>query len=473
MQQCGTSERKMAELTGFSRPYISMMREGKRCSPNYERIKCLIYNLNLTAKEEKEVIDAYWQERLGKDNIYIYEEIRELIESVNYINHTEDTLYQNDIHGKQHVLPEHQYIKGELNVIQYAYMILENQKPGVVRVIAPGQKEEFCHVMSQALYKNRDLYIEHIFTMDNEVSSREKNNIRIVKNVFSNVLNGNRYNAYYSYIKQQHCDINGLFPYCVLSNDYVMMISEDWKSAYMTSDLQLVESYQLQYEIKKNQSQPLFTQKADTEHLLDFVSAFISEAKIDTDESLYSLEYVPCLSLYLTTEILDAVQQDVPAELKMKTREYLKQVEKLYQHKGTTNYFAMDGLIEFAQTGRIATIPEELYRWFNPEERLVILENFLRDIKDNKIKVHIIGNQSMHYPSELAFYTNSEGNVCIYHMRNNNGNVFCINDKFARESIYQYLKYLDKSKYMLNKKETVQMIETLINDLRDGKYKHK
>ena len=58
MRQCGTSERKMANLTGFSRAYISMMRSGKRCSPNYEQIRCLILNLNLTPKEEKEITDA-------------------------------------------------------------------------------------------------------------------------------------------------------------------------------------------------------------------------------------------------------------------------------------------------------------------------------------------------------------------------------------------------------------------------------
>lgn len=244
MQLCGTSERKLAELTGFSRPYISMMREGKRCSPNYERIKCLIYNLNLTLKEEREIVDAYWQERVGKDNVIVFETIRELIESVNKIGIA-------GISGYQHDLPMKQTIIGEMNVLLCARMLFENQTGTVIKVIAPVQKEEFCHIMSSALCMDQTLQIEHIFSMDNDVATREVNNIAVLKNICVNVLTSMQYSPYYYYIKQQYHDSNGLFPYCILADAFVMLISDDWKEANLISDPTLVKSYHKQYDLKK------------------------------------------------------------------------------------------------------------------------------------------------------------------------------------------------------------------------------
>lgn len=461
MQHCGISERKMAVLTGFSRPYISMMREGKRCSPNYEQIKCLIYNLNLTPKEEREIIDAYWQERLGKEDIVVYEEIRKMVEAV---NHEEAIL------GKTHLQYElnmQQQIVGEMNITEYAQMLLQKQTDSVAKIVVPAKIEEFCHMLNQMLHRNPALVIEHLFSMDNEVTTRELHNIRILKNIFLNMLHGARYYPMYYYIKQVYSDPNGVFPYFILVDDRLMIISETWKHACIISEPYLIDGYQRQYEIKRRQCQPLFQYMSGIDCIMKGLCGFYSETDVETQEPFYSLEYEPCLLPYLTEDILEHIQQDVDISIRQKTLQYLQPMLPQCQKKGVLNYFSAEGLNEFVVNGRMSILPTEFYRPFTPKERLQLLECFLEQIKAKKVIVHMIDDRQFHFPKHLGIYANTEGSIAILYMKDEKRDMFRINDMFSRACLYRYLRHLDKSKYVLDGEVSVRMLESLVVELRN------
>lgn len=98
---------------------------------------------------------------------------------------------------------------------------------------------------------------------------------------------------------------------------------------------------------------------------------------------------------------------------------------------------------------------------------MLILEHFLKDLKEEKEEIYIIDNHQFQFPLDFGIYANSEGNVSLLYKGKTHRNIYYINEKFSRNSIHRYLKYLDKSQYTLNLTEPVSIVNRFVDELRE------
>lgn len=62
----GMTENQLAKISGFTRSYIALMKNGQRVSADMERMKRLLQALNLSLEEYDLIWESYVQERMGK-----------------------------------------------------------------------------------------------------------------------------------------------------------------------------------------------------------------------------------------------------------------------------------------------------------------------------------------------------------------------------------------------------------------------
>src|SRR5574344_1171725 len=72
----GYTEVQLAQVSGFNRSYIALMKNGQRVSPDIDKMKRLFEALHLTLYEYEELWDAYLSARLGDD---VYRKNKEVI----------------------------------------------------------------------------------------------------------------------------------------------------------------------------------------------------------------------------------------------------------------------------------------------------------------------------------------------------------------------------------------------------------
>ena len=63
----GLTENQLAKISGFTRSYIALMKNGQRVSPDTVKLKKLLEALSLSAYEYENIWNAYLKARYGED----------------------------------------------------------------------------------------------------------------------------------------------------------------------------------------------------------------------------------------------------------------------------------------------------------------------------------------------------------------------------------------------------------------------
>lgn len=284
-------------------------------------------------------------------------------------------------------------------------------------------------------------------------------NIDIISKIYPVFLSATNYHVYYYYDKVME---NSMFPFTLVSDNYVLMISYNLKYAMLTDDKNIVGISKSVFNEKVKKSYSLINDITD---LSDYTSLYIEHYKKYNNAQLITIEYEPCLFPYIEPEVIKEIVYKELAEYDEIVQRCME-IRNLYNKtRHNQLYFTKEGVLNFLNNGRIAEIPDIVYEPIPLSERINILNKLCYDAKTEKSKeLHIIKHEKLKVPKNLRYCGHGQINdfLLLLPKKKQNPSIFKLNECGFAKPFYDFASHLCDTDMVLSNDETVSFIENCI-----------
>lgn len=451
---------KIAQITGLDRTAIQHAMSG-RFVPQREFFEKLCSVFIITPQQKAELTELYYQAKVG---IKLYSErkhIQRIIENLpQYYINTGNVSLQITETG----LINEKSVTGLLNVNQAMINIINrelNKDCSQIATTIPFDNKLFYNVILQTFTccKNETVF-EHymrIFRSDNENSD---GNLTILENMLKMSMNAGvvyKPYSYYAY-KEAVDDHMPVFPYCLITSEYLVMVSENFQAASVIDDKGVVEIAKQHIEKLKQNSTPMI-EMIDNSNMFEI---FAMNSRLFDK----SLEFQPCLTKYLTLDIVMKRLKDMPQKEiiinALKDSFFTAEGMEITNNQQAVNVFVKKGLEHFAQTGVMVNLHGHLLEAMSVEERIYMLEAMKADVG----KYYLMLDESrVSLPDFIQIiYLNNQSCLISCLMEDKK---FCclINERSLSLSMEDFIRSLYETGMTVDSSEVIKVIDECIENL--------
>ncbi|MBP1548339.1 MAG: helix-turn-helix transcriptional regulator [Oscillospiraceae bacterium] len=378
IEKSGMTIQKLSAVTGLGRTAIQHTLSGKLV-PAKNFIDRLCAALPMSISQKNALIEKYSREKAGDAVYHNRNRLKSIIES----------LPQYRITGLRHNLNiDPNFFKEKdsgsftgiltVNNLLGAVLLSETtQEKPYIRSSVPFENESLYNMINQIFSaSDKTIRLEHYFHM-HACSDNEKNrNIDTLWGALKlSMCRALDYYPYYYYIG--HDDENYLitpYPHFFITSERVVLLTADFSSAILIKDDELRMSFEKHCEHIKANSSLMIKQVGQS----DMFGVFAE----NSPNYLTGIEYQPCLTGYITEDILVKRLGNVPDRefiLNTVRESFFTEGEHRLDRSKFRNHFTKDGLISFAKTGKMTNMPGALLEPLSVDERIEILRKMKAD----------------------------------------------------------------------------------------------
>lgn len=438
----------LSKQSGVNRTTIQKSLSGDRILSK-EQLGAILPFLHLTPHEKNDLFKLHQIEQMGFTTYLRCEHIKNLAENINEEKNSEYSFHYNEkMHPNKLKLPyscQKQY--PILNLIYHLIGdISHTEKAPYVYLFCPFDDLFVSDILS--LFQKDDyanLKITHVIPFvkggkTNEVSAIT--NVKMLSFILPFIFNNcTDYIAYYYYEESLLSKMQIPFPYYLITNKHVLLISGDYQTAL------LLDAKMHDYYLKT-----FLNLCKESKNLIQHTSSSLALTNqcpgAHPQESYYSLNRQPCILLCIDSDIPERLIHDSCFQKQTIISNLVEQHYYLKRFKETLTAFSLDGLDKFCKDGEISGYPRELYRPFTPQERRTILEQILQFNSSKTNQFFIINDKHFHPSEKFSFYSNGidafftylEGNNCKICTIHETSITFAIKD-FMEHAVEQHFFY--------------------------------
>ena len=141
-------------------------------------------------------------------------------------------------------------------------------------------------------------------------------------------------------------------------------------------------------------------------------------------------------------------------------KDYFVKIRALYKDKSVS--FTLEGLKLFMETGRVTEIPDFMYTYLTPPQRLTLLKNIIKSVDDGSFAPCIIKSEKFTIPSPICICAPNTHNVIIYYFSPDKGQfIFHLQELSLVQSFHDFLKSLPDSLLVYSAEESKQLLHTV------------
>lgn len=160
--------------------------------------------------------------------------------------------------------------------------------------------------------------------------------------------------------------------------------------------------------------------------------------------------------------MLDRINKDViTPEMQQFLVEYFQSI-----NNHTVNVhisFTLEGLELFMKTGRITEIPDFMYSYLKPQQRLRVLKNLIAGIERGHFMPRIFKSTSFNLALPISITATSPQKVLIYYITKEKGlSIFFLNKLNLINAFYDFLVYVQDSELVYNESETKTILQNML-----------
>lgn len=391
VESSGYTVYRISQITGLGRTAIHQTMSGKLLPTRdfFERL-CAVFMI--TPQQKSELTELYLREKIGAKAYIEQQQIKGIVEKLPqyYINSDIGTIKYDtaDI--------EEGSVTGLLNVNQAVMQLiggeLQREKPYIVATIPFENKMLFDLVMQLISTAGKNAVFEHYLRMYKSDGSGVENNIDLLENMLRMAMNtGMVYRPFCYYVHRDAVDdMLPIYPYCLITSQKVIMVTENFQSAVISDRKDVMETAGEHIRRLRAASKQII-EPVDNRRMFDI---FAESSKMFSK----SIEFQPCVTKFFTRDIVNERLADIPE------REYILETlnSSFFTHeqlaetasRASMTYFTKSGLEHFADTGVTVNMPGQLLKPLSERERLYILTSLKYDmgkhfkmLNDDKIKV--------------------------------------------------------------------------------------
>ena len=417
IDESGYTVYRLSKLSGVNRTSIVRMLNSNRV-PERENIERLFPFLKLTPAEKDNVWKLYETSACGEDVFYRREYVLNMLLSLfnskvidsGHIPNKNDSLPDID---KKSIL-EGRYVTSAVETARLMSLLMQSERNINDICIFSPFTSEFTDNIIRLIFSMGipDMKIRHLvhFVKNPDKAGDVTYNLKVLSKLlpYASMENA-RYESRYMYINTPVTpDSMVPFPFYMIFGSYLVLISADFETAFFTSAQNIVNYYRSLFEKTSTLSEPLVNSNSSLE-------AFIERYRNVSTPRVrrYSIELQPPL---IDTADLKLLNKTALTDL-MDFQEFLELYEKrtnlLHEDKKPVILFSLNGLTDFAGTGRISTLPEQYFGPFPITDRIFLLEKLkLACMHDDK-KIRMLNPISFPITNNAIFSLEKDKRVII------------------------------------------------------------
>lgn len=430
----------LSKQSGVNRTTIQKTLSGDRIL-SADHLNALLPFLHLTPYEKSILCKLHQIEQMGISTYLRCDYIKSLAENIKAEKNSGYTFHFNDrmqpanlnlpytCHKQYPILNLIYHLVWDISHTQkepYVYLFCPFDNAFVTDTLSLFQKSEFSN-----------LKITHLIPFVKGGKSNEDsaiNNIKMLSFILPFVFhNCTDYIAYYYYEETMLSKMQVPFPYYLITNSHVLLISSDYQTAVLL-DLKMHDYYQEIFLNLNKQAKTLFQHTSSSFSIPNFYPT------VQPQESYYSVGGQPCILLCIDDDMPEKIIYDSCFQKKAIVSSLVEQHHYLKRFKETLTAFSIQGLSKFCKSGEVTGYPREFCRPFTPQERRVILEQILQFNAHGAKQFFIINDKYFHPCEEFSFYSNGMEAFFTY-TRGTNCKICTIHETSIAYAIKEFMEH--------------------------------
>lgn len=433
---------RLSKCTGLERTGLHRAISGQRLLPEDSLFKIMDF-LYLTQREREELLEAYAIDSIGEDAYRQRVLILRLIDSLAHICLPQNKNISIDkqveitsnifsespllVHGKYKIINlvqiciEHDlYGSPASNVClflphpqqDFAQSIIPTYAPAI---FSPYKDERKSHALSAPLSSPK---VRHLVSFSRPESGAEA----ICQNLESlntflplSMVSGLDYKIFYYY--GNHASQTGgfIFPYYIILNNLVILLSDDLQTANIQSNPEYVSYYREEFQKKLNHSRQLIKAFPQPYSLYSHCNTSMN---MPSGKSCF-IEYAPCFGAFADQEIIDRALSPQAASTYLENGESLlsfalRRIEWLRNLDSPVFLFTAGGLRYFMETGISPDLPSGFCLPICPEDRLTLLKRLKDACESGKQRIRLIHPRHFFLPEFTTIVVNEYSGIDFY-----------------------------------------------------------
>ena len=371
----GSNVYRLSQTASLERTALQRMVTGKRL-PNQEFVASFCRALRIPLSEEKELMELYKMESMGEA---AYKNQKTILHLFKHLTNLEKHGYKNscsivdqsDLILLSNVSDQRYDTEMLLQFILKKTFHSEDDSP--IYTNLPGTDELLPHALNLlAPQYSKRVLLKHLIHFHISASAAHENLEtlnQILPLYFSNKI---QYEPHYYYSKLTQSDqSNLLFPYYVITSEYVLQLSSDMRKGLLHSEKIIVQQYTNEFLDKLSQSSLLIQHTSSLSEASHLYTSLFANSQI---KDMYSLGGL-CQTELLTSSDFTELAQKYATEYMDLFDEYMGFVELLC-NSSQHIFTPYNSLKQFCKTGQCAGTLSILFPPFDVPLRIKGLKNF-------------------------------------------------------------------------------------------------
>lgn len=471
LEQCirnsGLTEKQLAQVSGFSRSYIALMRNGQRVSPDIGKTMKLLHVLNLPPHEFDEIWSEYIRARVGDD---IYERDLAILDLLESFENISPRFVKS---AYKHEIPNINTVDNQMTLEYLIRAVIEQEavkKNGSVHIIMQADVSILRSILPNVCKNNAELRIDHIICMDNQMGSSHDKlyNLKMLRAVMPIVIfsNSRNYKIYHYYdCVESHFNTASLMPYIVLTKDYVINMNVQMNSGIIIREKEIIDLYERMFQKHKRVCRLLFRRIENQQDICDYYNF---ENRVG--ETFYTIAQQPSFGMLKVDGLVRKYYIRGNGKHRIFMEVVMKKNEKLINggYNKIVCCCTKHGLLRFAKQGVIDELPGEMYHRLEIEDRLEILKKLLKAIKQGTYELHLVGEYRISLPKELFVTSYGIMDAILMYLSDDVKARFILNENSLTKILYEFFQDYVKNSQNSNADNAVHYIEQLIAELTES-----
>lgn len=462
----------LAKISGVERSFVQKMKNGSRIPADENVVHTLAQALMLTPSETMELLKAYRITKMGEENYYRREQVKNTITSFCDTQISSQLITNNITTQALELKENHEFVEGMANINKLVKAVLEleaQKEKGCVKIIAQPCYKFLYDCISTLDFNSKQTKIENIIVFDKQESFKSQHhNLAIFQQLVSSLFSCDNFQPYYirDYVDTIFNDTSFL-PYVIITSDYCLRIAFDLNSAIISSEPKLLQLANRQFEKRLAIASAIYRFFRPAPHEYLQATAVETAGELGNSDH-FNIFFQPNLNAFIPVDImLDRVNKDII------TPEMQQFLVQYYQSIGnhTVNVhiaFTMEGIELFMETGRITEIPDFMYSYLKPQQRLRVLKNLIAGIDRGHFMPRILKSTSFNLAMPISITATSPQKVLIYYITKEKGlSIFFLNELNLINAFYDFLVYVQDSELVYTQSETKNILEKMLNNYQE------
>lgn len=329
---------------------------------------------------------------------------------------------------------------------------------GKINLFFQPEEADLCETIARCAASRRDVVIQWLLCLENSNATASPKNLDVFSRALPILISG-KIEARYVQHNITELDWNQMFPYQLITDRGVLLITKDCTRALWLSECHAVEMYAEKFQANFQGGGKFCTVSPD---IATFLSMFVNLSEKPDDpvsEDLYVLKKHPCIAGGATMRDFQKILlEDEDNDGYLANMCYSFFIEYLTRAKREHVIFSNEGLQEFFQMDLFYEYSESISKPISKEKRCAMIQHILENAKEH-MGYQMLQYSFMDHTAIHGVNIWSEGTVLMMLNYHEQFMIVSLKEKGIALAIIAYLEYLEQLKILYSKENTMQVLK--------------